>query len=237
MIDDKKVVAIIPARSGSKGVKDKNIKLLNGVPLIKYTIDFAISSKLIDYVIVSTDSEKYAKIAKDLGATVPFIRPSYLAQDDSKGIDVILHALEWVQNNLENVGFCLTLQPTSPFRIIEDLDEIKNIYKKEGAKSIVSVCEIDHPIEWVFKITENLELRNLLGAEEIIANRQMSEKCYRLNGAYYFASISFLLKNRTYMHNNTKAFIMPKIRSFDIDTELDFQLAEYLLKSNFKIFN
>ena len=230
MLNGKKIIAIIPARSGSKGIKNKNIKKLNGKPLIAYSIEFAKSVGIIDYILVSTDSEKYAQIAKSYGAKVPFIRPSELAQDNSKGMDVIIHSLNWIKMNIDNAWYCLILQPTTPLRKVEDIEEMIKMFINNNADAIISVCEVDHPPEWTFKITNTLKLENIFNLDNPPQNRQDCQKYYRLNGVYYFAIIPFLLNNKSFFSKNTIAYIMPKIRSIDIDSELDFKLAEFLFK-------
>ena len=161
---------------------------------------------------------------------MPFLRPSELAQDDSKGIDVIIHSLNWINKNIDDAGYCLILQPTSPLRKVEDIKEMIKLFINNNAKAIVSVCEVDHPPEWTFKITNTLKLENIFNFDNPPQNRQNCQKYYRLNGAFYFAIIPFLLKNKSFLSKNTIAYIMPKIRSIDIDSELDFKLAEFILK-------
>lgn len=231
MINGKNCIAVIPARKGSKEVKDKNIRLLNNKPLIAYTIEFALKTKLFDHIIFSTDSEKYAQIAKNYGAEIPFIRPKELAQNDSKAIDVINHSLNWIIKNIKEPNYYCYLQPTTPFRNLDDMNNIIQIFNKKGADAIVSVCLCKHPPHWTFKLIENQKLERIFKSYPDYQNRQDFIQYYRLNGAFYFAKIPFLLKNKSFYSDKTFAYIMPPIRSIDIDTELDFRFAEYLLKT------
>lgn len=229
MIEGKKCIAIIPARSGSKGVEDKNIKDLNGKPLIAHTIEFSLSSKIIDYTLVSTDSEKYAQIARDYGAETPFIRPKELAQDNSKGIDVFLHAIDWIEGNIQKAHYIFTLQPTTPFREITDIENIVRLYKEKQPEAVISVCEVEHPPEWIYHLGEDYRLTNLLNKKPP-QNRQECQKYYRLNGAYYFSTILSLLKNKSFLTEKSIGYVMPIEKSIDIDSELDFRWAEFILK-------
>jgi len=233
LFNGKKCIAVIPARKGSKRLKDKNIKLLNGKPLIAYTIEFAKKSKIFDNIIFSTDSEKYAEIAREYGAEVPFMRPEELARDNSTAIEVIMHSLEWICNDIESPYYYCYLPPTSPFRIVEDIHDIFKIIVEKNADAVVSVCECDHPIQWIFNITKDQKLRNFFEGDPSHHNRQDYDVTYRLNGAFYVAKIGFLLKNKSFYSNNTYAYIMPKLRSMDIDNLLDFEFAEYLLSKKF----
>ena len=203
MISGKKCIAVIPARSGSKGIKNKNIRILNGKPLIAYTIEFSLSCKVIDHTIVSTDSKEYAEIALSYGAEVPYIRP--------KGIDVVLHSIKWILENINNSEYYFFLQPTSPLRKKEDIDKIIKLFFDKKAEAIVSLCEVDHPPQWIYEVKDDLRLENLLNFDVTSKIRQELKKFYRLNGAFYFGRIPFLLKNKSFYSDRTYAYIMNNI--------------------------
>ncbi len=218
-------VAIIPARSGSKGIKDKNIADLNGKPLIAYTIISAINSGIFDNIIVSTDSEKYAEIAQHYGAEVPFIREKSLALDNSQTSDVIIDIL---QKNMDINTFCL-LQPTSPFRTSNHIVEGFELFKDNNFNPIISVTEASDKIELVSTLNEDHDMNNFL-SDNISTLRQDYKKYYKLNGALYFADRQQFLKNRTFFTENSKAYIMDKLSSIDIDEPFDLWLANHIAK-------
>lgn len=229
MIDGLRVVAIIPARGGSKGIKDKNIINLCGKPLISYTIEAAKTSMYIDYVLVSTDSEKIAECARNYGAKVPFLRPAELAQDDSASIDVVIHALDYLENKMGmNFYYCVLLQPTSPLRRTEDIDEAVEKINAYNANSLVSVCEATES-PYLMKEIKDSKMIDILEKPQSL-RRQDLPKVYILNGALYINSISRLRKERQFIDGSTIPFIMDKNNSVDIDDFLDLKLAELILK-------
>jgi CMP-N,N'-diacetyllegionaminic acid synthase len=224
-----KNIAIIPARSGSKGLKDKNIRLLNGQPLIKYSIDAAISANIFDEVMVSTDSNIYAEIAKNCGASVPFLRSKVNSTDKASSWDVVLEVLNYYQQYDRNFDtFCL-LQPTSPLRKAEDILSAYNIFNKKQAKAVVSVCKVEHSPLWCNVLGENNSLDNFLSADRM-KQRQELKQYYRINGAIYIANIKKFLENNNLYMKDCYAYIMNQKRSVDIDTIDDFDYAEYLLQ-------
>jgi N-acylneuraminate cytidylyltransferase/CMP-N,N'-diacetyllegionaminic acid synthase len=227
MINNDKVLAIIPARAGSKGLPGKNIKMIAGKPLIAWTIEEALKSKIVDKVIVSTDSELIAEIAREYGVEIPFIRPPELATDTAKGIDVIKHAIKFFDNEYDIV---IVLQPTSPLRKLENIENAFISYKKLNAKAIVSVCELEHPIQWVGVLPEGLCMAEFSSVKSKNKNRQELKKHYRYNGAIYIADVSYLLQNNGFLGEETYAYIMKSDVSIDIDNLLDFKFAELLLK-------
>lgn len=222
-------IAIIPARSGSKGLPDKNIKLLMGKPLLAYTIEAAIKSGCFTEVMVSTDSEKYAEIAREYGAKVPFLRSSVMASDTASSWDTVEEVLDnYKRLNQEFDSFCL-LQPTSPLRSGEDISRAYELWKSKNAFAVVSVCEADHSLVLYGKLAEN---NNLSGFAECNAakRRQDEGKFYRINGAIYIASLPEFRNDRRLYREESYGYVMPKERSVDIDTEFDFRFAEYLLQ-------
>ena len=226
------MLAIIPARSGSKGVPKKNIKELAGAPLISYTIKAAKKSEFITRVIVSTDSEEIADVARKYGAEVPFLRPAELATDDSKAIDVYLYTIERLNlENDEQINEFLVLLPTSPLRNYMDIDQAIKIFKKKNADSVISVTETEYPPQWIKRISEKGVLEDYFQGMNNL-NRQEYEKTYIPNGAIYIFKYNVLKKEYNYYTDKTYPYIMPNIRSIDIDTPLDFMIAEYLIKNN-----
>jgi N-acylneuraminate cytidylyltransferase/CMP-N,N'-diacetyllegionaminic acid synthase len=227
-----KILAIIPARGGSKGIPQKNIRLLNNKPLIAYTIEEAMKSKLVDRVIVSTENEEIYKISKQYGAELPFMRPVEFAQDSTPGIDPILHCIKWMEINENYVpDYVVCLQCTSPFRRAEQIDEALKRIIEEDADSLVSLREIEENPYWMKKLV-NGKMQNFLENIELISRRQELPPVYLLNGAIYIAKTESLLKNGNWYADNTIPYIMDKISSTDIDDILDFQFAEFLMKEN-----
>ena len=229
-----KNIAIIPARSGSKGLKNKNIKLLNGVPLIAYSIDAAKESKLFYEVMVSTDSDLYADIAKKYGASVPFLRSEAQSNDTADSWDAVKEVLNKYMQLGETFDTVCLLQPTSPLRNAKDIISAYNLYYEKKADSITSVCEVDHSPLW----SMILPLDNSL--EEFRKNfkevpRQQLAKYYRINGAVYIRKVEYTKDNVIIKDTNEYAFVMNRRRSIDIDTIEDFELAEFYIKNNLSI--
>lgn len=230
MHNGKRILAIIPARGGSKGLPGKNIRETAGKPLIAWSIEAARQSCFVDEVIVSTDCEKTAQIAKLWGGHVPFLRPPELATDTAKGMDVILHALSWRQALSPPIDLILVLQPTSPLRTAEDIDQAIALFFTKNAKVVVSVCPVDHHPWWSNTLPEDGNMGDFLRPEVINTNRQELPPFYRLNGAIYLADAPFLHETQSFMTSETYAYVMPLECSVDIDTLLDFRLAELLLR-------
>ncbi|GAB4461220.1 MAG: acylneuraminate cytidylyltransferase family protein [Bacteroidales bacterium] len=224
MIDGKSVLAIIPARGGSKGIPKKNIKLLAGKPLIAWTIEEAKKSKYIDRLILSSEDDEIIKVAKDWGCEVPFVRPKELAMDDTPGVEPVLHAINILPEKYDYV--CL-LQPTSPLRKAEDIDGCieKCIYS--NSLSCVSVCEVEQHPYWMYEIDNEEKLTPLF--KNNIKRRQDLPRLYSLNGAIYFIKIDLIKIRKNFIDENTLVFIMNKQKSIDIDDYIDFKIAEILL--------
>jgi CMP-N,N'-diacetyllegionaminic acid synthase len=227
------VLTIIPARGGSKGIPRKNIKVINGEPLIAYTIKEAKKSKYISRIIVSTEDEEIAQISKKYGGEVPFLRPMELAEDNTPGIDPVIHCIEWLRNNEEYVpDYICLLQCTSPFRTSMQIDEaIEKIINLKG-DSLVSICESEVSPYWMKKV-ENGKMKDFLEEVPAFARRQDVPMVYRLNGAIYISKTEPLLKNRGWYTENTLPFIMDKISSVDIDDMMDFRFSEFLMKEGY----
>ena len=224
------MLAIIPARGGSKGLLGKNIKSLNGKPLIAYSIEAALQSNVIDRVIVSTDSVEIAEIALKYGAEIPFMRPSYLAEDSSLAVDNYIYTIERYEKECEVKvdAFCV-LQPTSPLRISNDIDNAVNIFYGKKADSVISYCEEHHPVSWHKHLESDGRLSDII-TDQKIKNRQDIKPTYYPNGAIYVFKSS-IIKLGQYYSDKTFAYVMPRVRSVDIDVLDDFKLAEFLMDS------
>lgn len=225
-----KNIAIIPARSGSKGVKDKNIRNLCGKPLMAYTIEAALKSGEFDEVMVSTDSEKYAEIARKYGANVPFLRSEATASDTASSWDMV----DEVLLNYKKLGksfdtFCL-LQPTSPLRTVEDIKEAYQIYRDKADFAVVSVCEAEHSPLWCGHLPLNHEFINFVQPENL-KQRQAGQKFYRINGAIYIVNIEKFKTEHNLYRKGSFAYIMSQEQSVDIDMEVDFKFAELMFMS------
>lgn len=223
-----KIISIIPARGGSRRVKKKNIKLLAGKPLIAYTIIEAIKSEKFENIIVSTEDPEIAKISKYFGAEIMY-RPPELAKDDTSIISVIFHLIEQYQDQFDDSTIIVLLQPTSPLRTRDDIKKCIDLYLNTNCDSLVSVYRCHHPPYWSLEI-KNGYLKPLSGMTNLKKDRKAFGKIYYPNGAIYIASIETLIKYKSFYCENTIPYIMPLEKSIDIDTELDFLFAEFLLK-------
>lgn len=227
MINGKKILGIIPARGGSKGVPMKNIRLLCGKPLIAYTIEVALQSVYIDKLIVSTEDKEIATIAKEYGAQVPFMRPYKLANDTAKSIGVVKHALRKMEK-IDNVNYPIIvyLEPPAPLKITEDIDNAIRIFFKKKPDSVVSVYEANqfHPI--LMKKIVNGKLEPIWKHEPEGVPRQLYKpKAYMRNGAVYVLKRENILANKFY-GKNILPYIMPLERSICIDDLNDWYAAE-----------
>jgi len=225
MLKNKKILAIIPARGGSKGVPRKNIRNLAGKPLIAWTIEEGKKSKYIDRLIVSSEDSEIIEVAKAYGCDVPFIRPQDLASDETPGIDPVIHALKL----LPNYDYVVLLQPTSPLRIVEDIDACIERLFETMAPSCVSVTKPEKSPFWMYTLKEKGLMEPLIQQNAIVTRRQDLPDVYALNGAVYVARTEWLLETKTFLTEETTAYIMSKSRSFDIDTEEDFSLCDWMM--------
>lgn len=223
-----KSIAIIPARSGSKGLKDKNIKDLCGKPLIAYSIEAALRSKMFDTVMVSTDSEKYAEISRQYGAEVPFLRSETTSGDNAGSWDVVREVLDNYKALGKEFDSVMLLQPTSPLRTAEDIFNAFNLKKEKHAKAIVSVCEVDHSPLLCNTLPESLSMNGFI--KTIDVPRQQLPAYYRINGAIYLVNTDLIYSKDRIYDRDCFAYIMPRIRSVDIDTISDYFFAKCLLK-------
>jgi CMP-N,N'-diacetyllegionaminic acid synthase len=228
-----KILGIIPARGGSKGVPGKNIKILGTKPLIAYTIESALSTNLIQDVVVSTDSIEIKEIAIQFGAQVPFIRPDYLANDAAKSIDVVVHALEFLKNKGKVFDAVMLLQPTNPFRTKAFMEEAIYKFNKEQLDSLISVLPV--PVEynphWIFEENEKGYLSIATGETEIIPRRQDLPKAYFRDGSIYLTSAQVLMNYKTFYGKKLGFLVASENRHVNIDTMEDWANAEKLLQS------
>lgn len=228
MFKNNKILAIIPARSGSKRLPKKNIQLLAGKPLIAWTIEAALKSKYIDKLIVSTDSLEIKEISEKFGAEIPFIRPKNLSTDTANSVDVIKHAIE---SYLKEFEYILLLQPTSPLRATDDIDNAIEILEKGNTKAVISVCQTEHSPLWCNTLPKNQSMENFIQPEIIGKRSQDIPSYYRINGAIYLSEIDYFFKNSGFIGASTKAYIMPQERSIDIDSEMDLNIAKVYLNN------
>jgi N-acylneuraminate cytidylyltransferase/CMP-N,N'-diacetyllegionaminic acid synthase len=219
--------ALITARGGSKGIPRKNIRLIAGKPLIVWTIEAALRSSLLSAVVVSTDDLEIAEVARQAGAQVPFMRPAELAQDQTPGVDPVLHALD----QLPQYDSVLLLQPTSPLRTTEDIDGFLTLVDQRKSPSAVSITEAGTHPYWTYRLNADQTMTQFV--EEVsIGCRQDLPPIYSLNGAMYFADVSWLRNKCSLVSAETVAYVMAKEHSVDLDTPLDWKLAELLLKES-----
>lgn len=231
MITGNSFLAIIPARGGSKRLPRKNILKLAGKPLIAWTIEAALNVKYFDEIIVSTDDKKIAEISRNYGAIIPFLRPAHLATDTIKTVDVVVSVINYYKEKQNRVFDCIVvLQPTSPLRDTEDIENAIELFMREKANAVISVCETEHPPLWANTLPENLSMNNFLKDEIINVRSQDLETYYRINGAVYIIRTDILLKEqRFFPEEKSYAYVMRQNKSIDIDTETDFNLAEILI--------
>ena len=230
MYKNKTIIAIIPARGGSKGLPKKNIKKLNGKPLIAHTIEVAKQSRIFDRIIVSTDDKEIAEVAKKYGAEVPFIRPAELATDSADAMDVVIHALKWFKNKGEDFDYVMKLQPTSPLRTEQDIIKSIDLIIQKDGDSISSVSECEHHPLWSNVLGPDLKMNNFIDEDTKGKNRQELPKYYRLNGLIFLSKVDTLLNTKDWYGEKSYAYIMDSKRAIDIDSEVDFYLAELLKK-------
>lgn len=200
--------------------------------MIAYSILAALNCKHKGIVLVSTDDEAIAAVAKSAGAEVPFLRPKELSDDTASTTDVIIHAIDYYKNKSVYFDLIVVLQPTSPLRISDDIDTAIALLNEKNATAIVSVCENEHHALWSNSLPENGSMKDFIREEIKGKNRQQLPKNYRLNGAIYVSKMNEFSKYKGFIHEGTFAYIMPTNRSVDIDNEIDFKLAEILIANS-----
>ena len=227
-----KILAIIPARGGSKGVPGKNIKLLNGKPLLQYTTEVALRSKYLDKVILSSDDDKIIAVAKEIGLDVPFVRPDNLANDNSPTLPVIQHALNFYKEQGEEFDAVCLLQVTSPFRTVEFLDTAIQKFIKKDTDSLISVQRVPHEYNphWVFEENKSGDLKIATGEKQIINRRQDLPIAYHRDGSIYLTKVKTILSDYSLYGNSISHIESPKEFYVNIDTEKDWEKAEKIAR-------
>lgn len=242
MIHGKRVLAVIPARGGSKGIKNKNIALLCGKPLIAYSIEAARMSRYVDEVLVTTDSMEIAECAKKHGAYVPFLRPSELASDTARTIDAVFHVVNWIKDHAvkdtdsqdpfvesKDYDILVLLQPTSPLRTVDQIDGALEWFEEHEEQALASVSPVEqHPI-LMRTIKEDGTVQKLLQGSSTIRRQEMPSYYY-VNGSIYINRMEEITAETSF-NDNPLAYVMPRENSVDIDEAKDLYLAEYLLRS------
>ena len=234
MYSGKRVLAVIPARSGSKGLPNKNLILLNNKKLVGWPIEAALKTGICDRVICSTDSSEIAESAAEYGAGVPFLRPAELALDETPTSDVLLHAIEYFEKKSEFFDYILLLEPTSPLTTSEDVKlAFETIHTNiELSDSLVSITEniSGHP-DFSFKMSANPGIISSVNMTPWIHKRRQDiEKCFFIEGSLYISTIKSFKEKRSFIHDRTIGFIVPKWKSFEIDDELDLKIIEMIMK-------
>jgi len=219
------LIALIPARGGSKGIPRKNIREFCGKPLIAWSIEAALRVAGVDRVIVSTDDQEIADISLTYGAEVPFVRPDEIATDETPGIEPVLHAI----STLPHFDWILVLQPTSPLRTSKDIEGIVNFAKLKNFNSAVSVVEASNHPHWTYLRDNSGTLLSMTSGAPA-TRRQELPPAFTLNGALYLARSDWLLEKRTFVSKETFGYVMPQERSVDIDSGLDWKWAEFLMR-------
>jgi perosamine synthetase len=233
MINGKRILAYIPARSGSKSIKDKNIVNLGGIPLIAHSILAAKTSKYVDRLIVSTDSLDYAKVALSFGAEIPFIRPAELATDTACEMDTTLHLIDWVERTGERYDYIMKLEPTSPLRTTEDVDRAIEKIEEKQCDSVITITDASTPLDWVNTLPSDGSMIGFRKKTTEGLNRQEMPRYYQLDGLVYVAKWDQIkFKQSWYEAETSFASITPKDRAVDIDSPTDLELAKVLVEKN-----
>lgn len=231
-----KILAIIPARGGSKGVPGKNIKMLGGKLLLSYTAEIALQSKYLTVVMLSSEDDQIIKVAKSLGVQVPFVRPAALAQDETPTIEVIIHALQWYENQAIFFDAVCLLQLTSPFRTVDFLDKAIEKFMESACDSLVSVQQVpdEYNPHWTFEVNQEGNLTIATGDDKIISRRQGLPKAYHRDGSIYLTKTEVLL-NQNSLYGKSTAFIESSPEFYvNIDTASDWEQAEQMVKKLYK---
>ena len=221
-----RVLAIVPARGGSRGMPGKNLLEVAGKPLLSWTFDAARACARLSRTVLSSDSEEICAAAHTIGLEVPFLRPAELARDDTPGIEPVLHALDVLE---EDYDYVVLLQPTSPLRIAADIDAALDQCLEGGAPACVSVSEVEPSPYWSFVLGDQGRLEPLIESSRLFTRRQDLPAAYGLNGAVYVAEVEWLRRERSFVTSETVASVMPRDRAVDLDDELDLVLIEALL--------
>jgi N-acylneuraminate cytidylyltransferase len=229
-----KYIALICARGGSKGLSGKNIKSLDGIPLIGWSINIAKQIDRISRIIVSTDSKKIAKIATEHGAEVPFIRPADLATDDSPEWLVWRHAVNYMENQGEKIDSIVVLPATAPLRSVEDVNNCIDLFEKGGVDSVITVSEASRSPYFNMIINDNNGYSSLaIQSSEVITRRQDTPDVFDMTTVAYVVDVDFIKKFSGIFEGRVKSITIPIERSIDIDNIYDFKFAELILTEQY----
>lgn len=223
-----RVLFVITARGGSKGVPRKNIRMVGKFPLIAYKIIAAKKCRYESRVIVSTDDEEIAKISKDYGAEVPFMRPKELADDSASSMDVVMHAMNWIsENDTESYDYICLLEPSSPFASYKDLNNALELLEKTWADTLLGMKEVEVSTRFIHTLDENGGLSEFYRAikDQTSVRRQDQKKEYTMNGCMYIAKWDYFMKNKLFHSEKSIPYIMPEEKSIEIDTMLNYEMA------------
>ncbi len=228
-----KVLYLITARGRSKGVPDKNIRKKKKIPMIAYKIIAAQKSKFDKRIIVSTDSDKIAKVAREYGAEVPFMRPDYLASDTASSMDVVMHAVEWIEANDDSTyDYICLLEPSSPFASSADIDNAIDLIIKKNADTLLGMEEVGITRNFIHELDDNDGLS--LFYEEIkelsSVRRQAQNKEYTMNGCMYIAKWDYFKEYKLFHSIKSVPYIMPNYKSVEVDSMLDYEFACFLVE-------
>ena len=232
MYNNRTFLAIIPARGGSKGLPGKNIKALCEKPLIAWSIEAGLKSKHLDEVMVTTDYQNIADVSKQYGASVPFLRPDELASDTATSFDAIKHTIEYYKNELnKEFDYIVLLEPTSPLREASDIDKAIEVLLDSDADSIVGICrtEDQNPAFLVLKNEKSL-ISGYENKEMKVLRRQDIKDVYFFEGTIYISKTNVLLDKKTFYHENTIGYEVPKYKSLEIDDMDDFVMVEAIME-------
>ncbi|MCU6433898.1 acylneuraminate cytidylyltransferase family protein [Undibacterium sp. Jales W-56] len=235
MIENKTVLAIIPARGGSKGLPGKNKKILAGKPLVAWPIESAVGCCFIDKVLVTTDDQEIQEIAKAHGAAAPFLRPAKFSSDSAKSIDAILHAIDWLEAKNEKFDYTVLLEPTSPLTTAEDISQAlqRLVASREIADSIVGISNVEgtHP-EYDVRLSKNELIQPFQAPNfQSLKRRQELEELFFLEGSLYISDTEVLRRERNFYHARTLGFKVPRWKSIEIDEIIDFLFVETIIKN------
>ncbi len=231
MVNGKKIIALIPARGGSKGLPGKNIKFLNGKPLIAWSIESALNSKYIDSCVVSTDNQEIKEVSQKAGAMVPFLRPCELATDTASSIDVALHALDFMQGQGQSYDYILLVEPTSPLRDTDDFDNMIQLLvnHEHEIDAVVSVGKVhEHPL--IMKKIKNDRLQPFIPSSQGESRRQELEDAFFPYGVGYLVKTSVLRERKTFYPERVHPHVIKRYQCYEIDDIYDFQAVESIMK-------
>lgn len=234
MFKDKSILAVIPARSGSKGLLNKNLTLLNGKPLVSWPISAAIESKICDQIVCSTDSAEIAEVAENFGAEVPWLRPKALASDETSTAEVLLHVIDYFKSNQQYFDYILLLEPTSPLTNSQDILEAMHLISTNNSicDSLVSVTQnvAGHP-DFTFRMDSTSKIISSINPEKWVHKRRQDiQRCYYIEGTIYISSVDSFVEKKTFIHERTIGMEVPKWKSFEIDDLLDLKIVEMIMR-------